>query len=88
MNLKQRITMAARPRKAVDTSSYVGRFAERLKTLRERAGLTVEGLSETTGLGVTTIYSWESGSFTPNVEQMEILADALQIKPRLLLPEK
>jgi transcriptional regulator with XRE-family HTH domain len=80
--------MAARPRKEVDTSSYVGRFAERLKTLRERAGMTVDELAAAIGIAQTTIYYWESGEFTPNVEQIEILADALQTKPRLLLPDK
>ena len=75
-------------RKEPDTSTYSGRFAVRLRALREKAGLTVEDLVEKTGITKSTLYYWESGVFTPTVEQIEILANALQIKPRLILPEK
>jgi len=77
----------ARPRKAVDTSTYTGRFAVRLKTLRERAGFTVEELAEVTGIPKPTLYHWEIAHTTPSFEQLPILAKALQIRVRTLLPE-
>lgn len=36
---------AARPAKPVDESTYGGRFAQRLKALREKAGKTVDQLA-------------------------------------------
>jgi len=77
----------ARPRKEVDTSTYTGRFAVRLKTLREKAGLTVDELAEKSGITAATIYDWEKARCTPGIERLPLIAEALQIRVRTLLPE-
>ena len=57
--------MAARPRKTIDTSTYEGRFAARLKELRERAKLSPEQVAEALGVSVVAIYHWEAANRTP-----------------------
>jgi len=76
----------ARPRKEVDTSTYTGRFAQRLKMLRERRGLSVQELSEKSGIPLRTLYDWESSTSQPLIGQLPELAKALEIKTRTLLP--
>lgn len=78
----------SRKRKEVDTSTYEGRFAVRLRTLREKKKLTVEELAEGSGIPAATIYTWESARFTPGLGHLPKLAKALQLKVRTLLPEK
>ncbi len=80
--------MNARPRKEIDTSTYEGRFAARLKMLREKAGLSVDELAEKSGIPVQTLYTWENGSRSPIPETLPNLAEALGVKTRTLLPEK
>ena len=77
----------ARPRKEVDTSTYTGRFAVRLKMLRERAGLSVEELAEASGIPKRTLWNWESAISQPLIGQLPQLAEALEIKVRTLFPE-
>ena len=77
----------SRNRKEVDTSTYGGRFAVRLKTLREKAGMSVEELAEASGIPKSTLFSWESTTNDPKISQLPKLAEALQIKVRTLLPE-
>jgi len=79
---------AARPRKQVDTSTYGGRFAARLKELREKAGLSVEQLSEKSGIPAKTLWNWESGIRQPLIGQLPQLAESLKIKIGKLFPEK
>ena len=79
---------AARPRKELDTSTYPGRFAMRLKMLREKAGLSVEELAEKSGIPRRTLFNWESGERSASIEQFPQLAEALKVKIRLLMPEK
>ena len=78
----------ARPRKEVDTSTYTGRFAVRLKTLRQRAGLSVDELAELTGISRQTLYDWESTKASPPVKELPKLSEHLGVKIRTLLPEK
>lgn len=77
-----------RKRKELDLNSYVGRFALRLRTLREGRDLTVEDVAKKIGVTATTIYDWEAGGHTPPVEKLPLLADALDTPIRMLLPEK
>ena len=79
---------AARPRKTIDTSSYTGRFAARLKELREKTGLSVEQLSEKSGIPAKTLWNWESGIRQPLIGQLPQLAESLKIKIGKLFPEK
>ena len=64
-------------RKQPDTSTYAGRFAVRLREMRKEAGLTVEELSEKSGIPPTTIYGWESGNHSPILNQLPNLAAGL-----------
>jgi len=67
-------------RKEPDTSTYSGRFAVRLRNLREKAGYTIEGLAEALEASPSTIYSWESGTRAPNVADFPIVAEILKLK--------
>ena len=67
-------------RKEPDTSTYPGRFAVRLRALREKAGLTHEQVAEAVGVTVTTYYRWESGENFPKPELFPALAFALGLK--------
>ena len=78
-----------KPRKAVDTSTYTGRFAVRLRSLREKAGLSVEELAEVLEVKIDTIYKWEQGATAPNVADFPKIAEALELNGiRVLFPNK
>lgn len=80
--------------KQPDQSTYSGRFAARLRALREKAGLSVEGLGAKlgeSGYSATskTIYNWESGLREPPLDALPNLATCLGLKTvRAILPEK
>ena len=78
----------ARPRKAVDTSTYTGRFAERLKMLREKTGMSVDELAEKSGIPTRTLWNWESDTKIPGIDRLPELADALGVTVRTLMPQK
>ena len=81
--------MNPRPRKAIDESTYTGRFAVRLKMLREKRGMSVEELAETLEVSQITVYTWELGTRAPNIADLPKIADALELSGiRLLLPNK
>ncbi len=80
--------MNARPRKPIDTSTYEGRFAARLKMLREKAGLSVLELADKTGMPARTLQNWESMTSSPVDESLPTIAEALGVKLRTLMPEK
>ena len=67
---------------------YSGRFAVRLRTLREKAGLTVPDIAEVTSIPVQTLYNWERAKNTPPVDAYPILAKAYGVRVRTLLPEE
>jgi transcriptional regulator with XRE-family HTH domain len=79
---------AARNRKAVDTSTYSGRFAERLRTLREKKKMTVEELAEASGIPTRTLWNWESATSQPIIGQLPQLAQALGVKVGKLMPDE
>jgi transcriptional regulator with XRE-family HTH domain len=79
--------MAPRQRKEVDTSTYAGRFAVRLRSLRDKAKLSVPELAEKTGIPRTTLFNWEMGRTAPPLNSYPILAKAYGIKVRNLFPE-
>ncbi len=68
--------------------TYSGRFAIRLRELREKAGLTVPELAERIGVPAQTIYHWEIGKPTFRLDLIPALAEIYGIEPRELLPEK
>jgi len=75
-------------RKEPDARTYSGRFAVRLRTLREKAGLTIEDMVNQTGVPQLTLYRWEAGYRMPPVDMYPILAEALGVKVRTLLPDE
>lgn len=77
----------ANKRKEVDTRLYSGRFAVRLRTLREKSELTVEDIVRLTGIPKKTLYNWEAGERQPPYDALPILAKAYGVKVRTLLPE-
>lgn len=83
--------MAPAP-KPPDESTYSGRFAARLRMLREKRGMTGMQFSEAIRgegykLGQRTYFDWETGRTTPPIDVFPILAKLLGLKsPRYLLP--
>ncbi len=81
-------------KKEPDLSTYRGRFAERLKALRIKAGLSVEeSADELMSRGVIknqrTLYHWESGRGLPKIEDLPEISQLYGLKStRNLLPEK
>lgn len=81
--------MTPRPSKKVDTSTYTGRFAARLKELREKAGLTPEQFAEQLAVSDQAIYYWESGLRQPKISDLPKIASVLKLKKtRDLLPNE
>jgi len=81
--------MSPRPRKEIDTSTYSGRFAARLRELRDKAGLTTRELAEKTGIPESTLKAWELENRQPTViERLPELAEVLGTTPRNLLPKE
>jgi ribosome-binding protein aMBF1 (putative translation factor) len=77
------------PRKQPDTSTYTGRFAVHIRNLRLKAGLSVEELAEQSGIPKTSLYNWESATFSPILEQLPDLAAGLGLKDiRKVLPKE
>ena len=71
---------AARPRKTIDTSTYEGRFAVRLKELREKAKLTAQEAAELLGITEKTVFHWEASRSSPHVSEFPKIATAYRLK--------
>lgn len=69
-----------RQRAKVDTSTYAGRIAERVRALREAKGYTVEKLAERAGIDWKRLYAYEQGVRTLPPELYPKLAKALGCK--------
>ena len=67
-------------RKQPDVSTYSGRFAVRLRSLREKAGLTVEEAAEAIGVSYVTLYDWEGGRKIPSLEKFPKIAEIYTVK--------
>jgi transcriptional regulator with XRE-family HTH domain len=78
----------SRKRKEVDTSTYSGRFAVRLRMLRDKTGMSADEFAEKHGFARTTFYSWESGIRTPPLEELPQIAKAFGIPVRTLIPKE
>jgi transcriptional regulator with XRE-family HTH domain len=72
--------MTPRQRKEVDTNTFEGRFGIRLKTLREKAGLTVEETAEALGVSLKMIYDYENGTYQPRVSSFPKIAKLYKVK--------
>ncbi len=80
-----------RPPKPIDESTYAGRFASRLRQLREKTGLTGFDVADHLTCngyhcGERTYYGWESGRREPSLDALPILAKVLGVSIRALFP--
>jgi len=74
-------------RKEPDKSTYSGRFAIRLRSLREKAGLTHEQVASELGVTANAVYRWESDLNFPRIVLFPQIAKIYNIKrTRDLLP--
>ena len=86
--------MAAAPKKDPDLSTYSGRFAARLRALRESTGMSGQEFAKalvSAGYQIAerTYYRWETGVAEPPYDALPVLAKLLkQSSPRLLFPSK
>ncbi len=56
-----------------------------ITSLRRKRGMSRKELSEKTGFTETTLYRWEKGMRSPNVEAVLALCKALEVSPDELL---
>jgi transcriptional regulator with XRE-family HTH domain len=75
-------------KREADLSTYAGRFAARLRELREKAGLSQAELAEKTGSKQRSVSNWETGTAQPSFNQLPLLADALKTSVRNLMPKE
>jgi transcriptional regulator with XRE-family HTH domain len=54
-------------------------FAETLKGLREKAGLSQRALAESAGVGQKSVSLWEMGKAEPSISNVQKLCDALGV---------
>lgn len=77
-----------------EDSTYARRFAQRLREMRMKTGMTgVEAAAAITQAGFTckgrTYYGWESGKRQPPIDSLPAIARALgKSSPRTLLPKE
>jgi len=67
--------------------AYLASFGERVRTLRERQGITLKQLAQLSGLSDRYIIQVEKGEANPSLESVLRLAPALQTSVTGLLPE-
>ncbi len=77
-----------RPAKPIDTSDYAGRFASRLRILREKTGLSGTQIAESVRASgfecaERTYYSWERGA-APPLNVLPIIAACLGVSVRTI----
>ena len=82
-----------RAHKAVDTSTYSGRLAVRIRSLRIEAGLSVEDFAKRITkanyeLSVTMAYKWEQNTHTPHSDAYPAIAKVLGVSVHELLPSR
>ncbi len=61
-------------------------FGPHLQELRNRAGLTQEGLSELAQVNPQTVKDWESGRKRPHLDRLPVLASVLGVELDRMLP--
>ena len=63
-------------------------LSERLKALREQAGLSQNAFARTFGVAQSTVAGWESGAREPNIATIRHLADFFGVTVDYLLPKR
>jgi XRE family aerobic/anaerobic benzoate catabolism transcriptional regulator len=81
-----KLTLDDRDPKAL-SRAYLANFGERVRTLRERRGVTLKQLAQISGLSDRYIIQVEQGAANPSLESVLRLALALQTSITHLLPE-
>ncbi len=81
----------AKKRKPLDMSKFPNRFADRLRKLRERAGMDVEHFAQSMAsakypVAASTVYAWENGRSQPPLDAFPVIAEVLGVAVRTLLP--
>lgn len=75
----------ARQQKDPDMETYSGRVSAKIRSMREKAGLTVEDVVKKMqkngySVSVPTFYKWESGERKFNLDAIPAFAKSLKIK--------
>jgi transcriptional regulator with XRE-family HTH domain len=71
-----------------DTSTYAGRFAVRLRGIRQSMPITYYELSQRLDIPVSDYLAWETGQETPPIEMITKIAKILDISVSALLPDE
>lgn len=50
-------------------------YAEKIKALRQRRGMSRQTLADMMGVSTTAVYKWENGQSQPNIDMLEKLAN-------------
>jgi transcriptional regulator with XRE-family HTH domain len=75
-------------RKEPDKETYSGRFAVRLRALRDKTGMSADEFAEKHGFARTTYYGWEIGVSVPSLDVFPQLAEAFGVSIRMLMPKE
>lgn len=54
-------------------------ISERIKTLRNKSGITQKELAQRTGLSIASIQGYEQGKYKPKIEQLQKIAVVLNV---------
>lgn len=69
--------------------AYYQRLGQRIRSARHDAGLKLEDVADTLGVGKSALHRWEVGERKPSVPMLQQIADALGVKlDKLLADEK
>lgn len=60
-------------------------FGEKLKEARKQAGLSQEQLAEKIGISRSTVAKWETGMGLPDIDNLKIISDLLDVSVDYLL---
>ncbi len=61
-------------------------IGERIRSLRERRGLSQEALAQAIGVSTNTISRWETATYKPSLEDLQKLAEFFDVRLSSLLP--
>ncbi|MHB8532126.1 MAG: helix-turn-helix domain-containing protein [Solirubrobacteraceae bacterium] len=71
----------------LDTAAVCAAFGRRLRTPRERRGVSQDALAGMTGVHRTSIHKFESGRSDPRLTSIRLLAHGLGVPPRELVED-
>ncbi|MBQ2849423.1 MAG: helix-turn-helix transcriptional regulator [Thermoguttaceae bacterium] len=75
-------------RKEPNMETFTGRFAARLRELREKAKMSRNELADVIGVKMSAIANWENDINMPTLDKLPLIADALKTSVRNLLPKE